>query len=407
MKLIKIVHELRKASGSNAKIKILKKYKDNELWKKFLLYTYDERKTYGISTVSSLDFDIVDIDENMFDAFDELSSRNITGKSAKSVANSLSKKYGEIPRLILNRSIKAGISSTTINKVYDNLIPIFKSMKGMDCPIKRYPVESSIKFDGVKVFARVENQKVTLCSSSGTEFTLKSLERDMLFLCDGVYEGELIYQEGKQIHRTKISGKLNSLLAGTIDDITAEYYYMVYDMITLKEWDEKQSITSFEDRQKLLTASFGDYDLRHANKVFHDKLFSINEVEEYYNRLADEGYEGSMHRYFDDVYEWKRVDKLVKKKAIKECVLKCVGITPHSNPSKGNIGSLICKGQIIDKELGQIDIEVNVGSGLSKFDIQFSEERYIGENIELIYNTVTKTEKGYSLFLPRFKRVQK
>ena len=82
MNLIDIVHRLRLAKGSNAKLRILQNHKDNELWKKFLFYTYDMRITYGVSAPSTFDFDEADVDEVMFGRLDELRFRQITGNAA-------------------------------------------------------------------------------------------------------------------------------------------------------------------------------------------------------------------------------------------------------------------------------------------------------------------------------------
>jgi hypothetical protein len=401
MKLIKVVHDLRWAAGTNAKLRILENNKDNELWKKFLVYTYDQSISYGVSAPTSEDFDEKDIDNNMFHLLDELASRRITGNSARDLARLLSEQYGEIPRLVLDRSIKARISITSINKVYPGLIIVFKSMKGKDVPIEEYPVKSSIKYDGVKVFAVVRPDSIKLLTSSGAEFELDSLKHELTNATYGVYEGEMTHKEGKQIHRSTITGHLNSLLAGTKTDIS-DYFFRVYDYLLLEDWDSEVSQYVFRDRQNMLINIFENnfQDSWYIKRVVHHLLNTEQEVVDYFEYLISEGYEGSMNRYDEDLYVWERVDRLIKKKSIKECVLTCYGIIPHSNPLKGNIGSLQCKG-VVEGNF----IDVNVGSGLSGYDINCESDRYINKDIEILYNTVTTTLSGHSLFLPRFKRV--
>jgi ATP-dependent DNA ligase len=124
-----------------------------------------------------------------------------------------------------------------------------------------------------------------------------------------------------------------------------------------------------------------------------------------FEELIANGYEGTMSRYANDMYIFSRVDRLIKKKSIRECVIKCVGVVPHSNPAKGNIGSLVLEGTINDKDAGTVFIQVKTGSGLSKFDINCEPEYFIGRNVEMLYNSITKTETGYSAFLPRYKRL--
>lgn len=407
--LIKIVHRLRIARGTNAKLAILKEHKNNEIWKKFLVYTYDQRMTFGVSAPVSPDFDEVPISERMFSELDNLANREVTGNQAKQLARILSTSYGEIPRLILGRSIKAGVSFTTINKAYPGLIVVFESMKGKDCRITEWPVASSIKYDGGKVFAFVSENEVFLTSSSGSEITIKKLISEMRSFSPGVYEGELIHKEGKMVDRTVINGKITSLVSGTIDDLpdSFDWSYMIYDYIPTEEWANKHGKMPFRDRYGALMAMFNveHPNLKYVKQVIQNQLDTIDAVVRFYNYYSSLGYEGSMHRYIYDTYRWNRSDRLVKKKAIRECVLRCVSVIPHTNPSKGNIGSLTCMGAIRDKDAGSVQVKVNVGSGLSKYDIQFDEDRYIDRDIEVIYNSVTKTDKGYSLFLPRYKRI--
>lgn len=408
MNLISIVHDLRKAKGRNDKIRILKEHFDNTMWKQFLLYTYDTSITYGVSPPKDINYDVTEIYPTMFESFDLLQQREVTGNDAKNYVKGQTQLYGEIPALVLGRSIKAGVSVTTINKVYPNLIPVFESMKGMDVPIEKYPIFSSTKYDGVKVFAEVDPWKVVLLTSSGAKFPLDSLTKELQRLPPGMYEGELIHKEGKQVHRSVISGQLNSLLAGTITDIS-DYSFMIYDNMKLGEWANKYPKRTFLQRQSLLSTNYSKIfnTAIHTKLVTHFRGDSEEEIVSYFETKIAQGYEGSMHRYGQDFYEWKRTPRLIKKKSIKECVLTCVGVHPHSNPLKGNIGSLICEGGIVDKELGNIPVHVKVGSGLSKFDINKEPEEYIGKSIEVLYNTVTRAGNGYSLFLPRFKRVVK
>lgn len=407
--LIKIVHRLRIAKGTNAKLEILKEHKNNEIWKKFLEYTYDTRKTFGVSAPKDPTFDEEPITDNMFNNLDLLANREVTGNKAKDLAKMLSNAYGEIPRLILGGSVKAGISYTTINKAYPGLIVVFESMKGKDCPITEWPVASSIKYDGVKVFSFVSEAGIFHTSSTGAEFRLDTLTKELTGAKPGVYEGELIHKEGKIIHRPSITGKLNSLLSGTIVDLPKDYdwSYMIYDWIPTEEWANQLGKLSYRDRYGTLVStvqSFGSH-VTHAKCVQQSEISDMDMVIKFYNYWQELGYEGSMHRYLYDVYVWERTHRLVKKKAIRQCILTCVGTKPHSNPAKGITGSLDCSGVITDKDAGTVEVSVNVGSGLSKFDIQFDEDRYINQRVEVLYNSVTKTDKGYSLFIPRYKRL--
>ncbi len=409
MELISIVHELRLAKGTNKKIEILRQHKDNEMWKRFLKYTYDPFVSYGVSAPHDFTFDPFDITRDLFDKYDMLISRHLTGKAAKDEALRMSVKFGEIARLILNRSIKAGVSITTVNKVYPGLIVVWESMKGKDVPIQEFPIMASIKYDGVKVFVRIEEDTVTLYTSSGLPFSFESLASEFSSATQGMYEGELIHKEGKMIHRPVITGHLNSLLAGTKKEIP-EYSYMIYDWIALEEWDSEYFKMSWEARQDVLHSQFdlGFKDSAYVRIVENHEQTNIDQQVAMFEYLTSIGYEGTMSRYAADTYTMKRVDRLIKKKSIQECVLTCIGTKPHSNPAKGIVGSLLLEGEVYDKKSKTTYfVTASTGSGLSKFDINLEPERYIGKSIEMMYNSVTTTEAGHSLFLPRFKRIQR
>jgi len=219
-----------------------------------------------------------------------------------------------------------------------------------------------------------------------------------------MYEGELIYGKGKMKDRPVITGILNSMLKGTIDD-PDNCSFVVYDYIPLDHWDIKNTPFAYSSRYRFMMqwvpkAPF----IRLVDHIMHH---SLEEVVSYFESLIFKGYEGTMHRYAEDHYAWERITRLVKKKSIRECILRVYGVIPHSNPKKGRIGSLQCRGLIYDKTHGKVTVEVDVGSGLHKEDINRDPTYFIGKAVEVLYNSVTITNGMCSLFLPRYKRISK
>ena len=55
-----------------------------------------------------------------------------------------------------------------------------------------------------------------------------------------------------------------------------------------------------------------------------------------------------------------------------------------------------------------VAIKVKVGSGLSDWDREQTEDTYLHKTIEILYNSVTQNAitEEYSLFLPRFNQVR-
>lgn len=405
-KLIEIIHELRRAKGSKNKGTVLRNHGDNELWKKFLVATYDTRISYGVSAPSDNEFKEGVVDATFFESLNHLALRKVTGNKAKKLGMDMSQHYGEIARLVLGRSVKAGISVKSINNAYPGLVFEFMTMKGKDVPVEKYPVWASIKMDGCKIFVEVGPAGIIFRTSNGLEFKFTSLHETVSNYPYATYEGELIHGEGKQKDRPIITGKLNSLIAGTVDDIE-DYKFMVYDRIPSQEWIFKKGGIPYDDRYNMLNEIYDKYP---TNNVRIVKQFQVSDEEtliKYFNILIEREFEGLMCRYPEDPYMFtgdRRTDRLIKKKAIKQCVLTCVGTKPHTNEEIGGIGALICEGTIRDNKKGGIHIKVDVG-GLSRYDMLSAEERFIGSDIEILYNVMTHTNRGSSLFLPRFKRV--
>lgn len=399
MEAIRIIQELRQATGLNAKKALLQEHRSDSKWLQVLKAMYDNSINYYVSAPVDDTFIADPLDYHaLFTDLQMLSSRAYTGNGAKEFAGTCSRKYGEIFRLILGRSMKAGVSIKTLNKVYPGLIPEFRRMKGKAIPITEYPVIASTKYDGVYVNVKVTGSGALIRTSSGKVLADQLLRASMIGQPAGVYEGELVFGDGLQAARSSITGAVNKVLLGSTEEIPGATY-CIYDFIPLREWDAKLSQTNYIERMKLLWANLKPCanimigpQVRLENKDQVAALFA--------ERLAN-GFEGIMCRYADDLYAWTRTPRIIKQKANNECVLRCTGIEEGRNKYSGMVGALILEGKVKG-----IPVTVKVGSGLSDFDRTQPPEHYQGMDIEVLYNTITEADTAgvASLFLPRFKR---
>lgn len=399
--MIKIVHRLRLASGTNAKLKILKQEAGNDTWLNVLRFMYDTSKNYYMSAPSDFTFiEKSDLDYNkMFLQLTLFETGNYRGNRGKDMALKLSREFGEILRLILTGSLKAGVSTTTINKAYPGLIPTFPLMLAENVKVPQLPVYASTKFDGVRLTTRVQDGIVSPRTRSGKFLDLQSLISSMKSLPNGVYDGELVHGSGRQASRTKITGSVNRILSGHMDDIE-DYTYQIFDLLTLAEWDSRTC-----DRP-LLTRLRELYDIDMSNEYIRSiqqkELLTAEDIEILFKHHIDRGFEGLILRYMEHPYEWRRTANLIKKKAVLGCVLKCVGVIEGKGKYAGMIGALVCEGYISNKF-----INVNVGTGLNDFDRDMGEGYFINSDVEVDYNDIVIADGSsvYSLFLPVFKRV--
>lgn len=401
--MIEIVHALRKARGSNAKREILALQDNNPDWQRALLFMYDESINYYMSSVPDNTFiDEVPEDnyEDMFLGLELLQNReDFTAKYRKDFAIQMSQVYGEIFRLIIGRSLKAKVATGLINGAYPGLIPVWDIMKGKDIPIPRFTCMWSIKYDGIRLTIRVEGLTADPRTSSGKHLQLDSLIHQMLQMPEGVYEGELVWGEGKQADRPKITSLTNKILLGSATDGEGWHLHL-FDFVTLKEWDNRKSITQYSARLSELQNACGGLPNVHA--IYVGWFNQPHEVDTMFGSLLAVDYEGLMVRYPEDVYEWGRVDTLIKKKAIKEATVTCVGTTAGTGKYGGLVGALQYSGTVEG-----VYVEGKVGSGLSEFDVNRDPADYIGKEIEVLYNyaTLAVGADHHSLFLVRYKRI--
>jgi hypothetical protein len=399
--MIKIIHKLRMARGTNAKLRILQDEDSNEDWKKVLLAMYNTSINYytGVPNDNTFISTPVNMD-GLMDHLDWLSTRSVTGNDARAHAKEGSQVYGEIFRLILGGSLKCGISTKTINKAYPGLIPTFDVMLANDVDTE-VPCYASTKYDGVRLLAFIHPSHLPVFKTrAGKTIEITSLLRTMAPQLAGVYDGELVSGDGLQEGRTKITGAVNKCLLGNKTDIDQGYTFCIFDHLTIPEWITKGS-RPFSDRYKLLKKSF----IPDNNAIVAPqyKMESLEQINMLYADRINKGYEGIIARYGKDPYVWGRSNKLIKKKATEECILECVGTTEGTGKYEGMIGALICQGLVKGKL-----VQAKLGSGLTDHDREQASAHYIDKDIDVLYNDITIAEgaKYYSLFLPRFKRIR-
>jgi ATP-dependent DNA ligase len=404
MEVTEIIREIRKARGSNDKVKVLREHQQNYQWLKFLKLCYDPLVSFYVSAPNLNNFHVAVLDDEFYETLDRLASRQITGHDAQKAANALSKKYGEPARLMLDHSIKAGIATKLINRVYgDDFVftwPIMKAEKG---PITRWPAWGSIKYDGFRLTIIKRGLDIYMHTSAGRLVYIKSIYQDIKKLPDGVYDGEGVRGDGRTKGRTGVNGALNSCLRGTKDDIE-DFSFMCFDYLTLDEWDAfgSSASASFYDRYCHLFEFINAQQLS-TIKLCEQVLLKDDEATQaWFIDLLERGFEGLIIRWPDDPYIFMRSFYMLKKKAEEECILDCIDVE-YSKVNPNDIGSLTCTGEV---EVAKVKYQVSVQvPHLSDWHKSQDPSYFIGKKIEVDFNTITSSGDRFSLFLPNFKRV--
>lgn len=387
---------LRELNSRAEKIRILQTFTPLEI--EVLKYTYDPQYVY-FNKFSSIDEDNIKPPTQEFVDF-------LKGFSEyPSVPNLyLERKveqFGDLLKLVVNKNFMAGINVTTINNALGNIIATFDCMLAADLPANGLDdyTRAEIKYDGVRVIAKIELGQIRLYTRNGKRIFCKHITDELLnLIADGeIFDGELICNEGKSKDRTSISGIVNSAVKTGRDIIEEEVSYVLFDRL-----ESIKSNVPYDTRRKELEecysrAGYLKY-IKLAPKVNVTGVTQIRQLFDFYIR---DGYEGLILKKANGVYEYKRSHNWVKVKEVNTADLLCVGVSNGAPLSKYEdmIGNLTVKGTVKGK-----DITVNVGSGLSDELRGQRPDYFLGKTIEVKYNQLVfnKDSNTWSLFLPRF-----
>jgi DNA ligase-1 len=409
---------MKESSSGNYKIETIKKHSDSEFLQKIFNYTYNPYKKYNVTSKNckknSELLGHTNTYGSIFTLLDDLANRVCTGHTAIANVNRFileNIQYEDLIFNIIDRDLKMGASTSSINKVIPGCIPTFKVALANPYNVKRVDFQSgdwygSRKLDGVRCICRKENDIVTFFSRSGKEFlTLGNLENEILkikgnFILDG--EICMVDENG------------NEDFQGIMKQIRKKNHqiekpkFFVFDYLTLEQFDNQTGVTPLTFRLEIGKRSLPE-------NINSDMLEFLPQeqltTEEQFTEMAKDaeeaGFEGIMVRK-NVGYEGKRSHNLLKVKKFHDAeytVLETIN---------GNI-RWTENGKQVEREcLSSIIIEhkgcrVSVGSGFSKEQREMyyeSPQDIIGKTVTIQYFEESKNQTGgYSLRFPVLKHV--
>jgi len=349
----------------------------------------------------------------------DLSNRVITGHDAIRAVNSFvanNLEYQDLIYDILDRNLKTRSTAAMINKVVPGFIPEFNvalsatydesTKKKVNLVKNDWYV--SHKLDGVRCIAYVnEYGNVTFFSRAGKQFeTLDKVAEEIRKhnLCDIVLDGEicLIDENGNENFQDIIKEIKRK------DHTIQNPRFLIFDVLTLEEFDNATSTRNFSERQATLKELFSQNDFHQTLVHLSQTLVkSEEELEKHIQHAAKMNWEGLMLRK-DAPYQGKRSNDIMKIKSFYDAEYRVVDV-------EFSVNRVIVNGKEVEEEmLSNIVIfhrgnRVQVGSGFS-----LDERRLYYRNPELILNKVvtvqyfeeTKNQTGtYSLRFPVIKAV--
>lgn len=441
--LLRFVEEMRATNSRILKEEILAKWwkeyldmyvknNDNEPLASLLnlfRYVYNYDTQFYITSANILKKDLTEkglfAGKNyplLWDLLEDLSNRVITGHNAIiAVQQFLKQETKGCQELILNiidKDLKCGLSEVTINKVCGNIIKTYDVALASKFDPKKHTLTSDWvieqKYDGVRCNVINKNGTIKCYSRQGKEITTLGRLVDEL--------------QGKLPDNTVLDGEIclvdeNGLesFQGIMKEIKRKDHtiqnplLLVFDMLTLEEFENKKSTTKYTDRIERLKEWYQLQNWNTSNKVAkrlsivnYDR-YSPEALERWNQKVKENNWEGLMFRK-DVGYEGKRSQNLLKYKMFVDEEFKVIGVEEGDAQEliNGVMHKIKCVGSLIIEYKGN---KVNVGTGLSleqrKAWYEHPEE-IIGSTITVKYFEATKNQDNtWSLRFPVLKAVYK
>lgn len=428
--ILEIIQEIKADSSKNAKIAILTEHKDNELLQKALVACYDPNIQYYLRKIpaytpeSGKDFGKLNLDDAIA-SLERLTDRIVTGQKAidylTMLLENLSADDARVLERIIKKTMDAGFSGSTVNKVWKKLIPTYPCLLARPYNEKNiakivYPAYSQLKADGMRSNAHITDGDIHICGRSGkTVDLLSELDVDLLELAEYidhpegnfVLDSELIVLEkdGTIMARKKGNGILNKAIKGKISKEEASRVRVrVWDIIGAESFKAEKDSTPYSERFEMIEEAVNKYVIlsKHCkiSLIENIEVANLDEAEAHFAEMLTRGEEGTIIKNKDHIWEDKRPHGLVKMKAEEDCDLEVIGFNPGKGKFTGMIGSIICTSS--DRK-----VEVSI-SGLTdalRKEITDNANDWIGRIVEVRYNerisSRDRTDTD-SLFLPRF-----
>ena len=438
-KLAAVRQQLVNTSSLTKKREILERYKENSdpdfNTRVFNLITNNHIKFYvSANKVGNAfavkrvgDADPVTTDEGIFDLFDRLSRREITGSAAVSacalMCDALLEIDVDVAQLfldILDKNLKCGVSSSIIMSIFGGDSSGIKKNFGVALANKYFDRVDKVNFetqdwyasrkcDGLRCICIKENGIVRFFSRQEKEFTTLGVLQNLIEQCEEdnfVLDGELCTVDANGDEDFQGIIKLARRKGYTIPDP----FYQIFDMLTLDEFFDRATSPNFSARISRMQQFFS----KNANLLSNNaKVLKQTHVDnlDHFNKLLDEArsknWEGLMIRR-DVPYEGRRTNDLLKVKDFLDDEFEVIDyeIGPMRMVENGKQVERNVLTNVIINYKGN---KVSVGSGFSKEErIHFAEhpEDIVGHQITVKYFEETTNQSGRpSMRFPTVKHV--
>ena len=431
IEIYNIFKEIERESSKTKKMEILKKNSDNNIFKIFLSFMYDDTITTGLSK-KSIDNNIcanekyTEIELNSPLNVMEFIKENNTGSnqvifSVQSYLNKLEDDdYSEWLKYVFAKEYKCGITANTINKIFPSLIHEFKVQ--LAHPYEKYVDKIKDKFyitqklDGHRTICVIDkpNDSVKFLTRKGHRIYglneiendirrtfMKTLKRDAVVVLDG----EITVS--KKCLPKDIFSETSKIIRKDGDKVGLQFN--IFDMLLHEDFLAGKSKQEYSVRREALDSLMFIYLLNTEPLVKYLVHVPVlyqgtdkDEIAKWSDWATQQGHEGIMLNTADGFYETKRNSGLLKVKKFHNADVLCLSVFEGTGKYAGTLGGIT-----IDYNGNK----VSVGSGFTDEERDYywnNQDEIIGKIIDVQFFEETTNDKndGISLRFPTIKSVR-
>ncbi len=435
----KMLSKLADTSSTNEKVSLLKKFLQDEQFKKVILYTLDERLKYNIKQIPKYQNKtnlFTGSNKQIFKELDKLSKQ--TGASNLDKQNlfnlaSIDQETYEVVARIVKKDLRCGCSAKLVNNAIPCTIAYLPYMRcSTDKKIKNIKYDKELgaivqeKGDGTFVAIHIDKDgeaKFYTRNFSKVHqlHKLKAIIRNGIIdihkkkiidkglidktFKDGflqrVYHGEmLVRKNGNILDRKTGNGIINQCIQKTALQSDADCIIIkLWDSIPEKDFWKKmycdiQYNTRLRQTMKFVSAINNDC----VQLIETQRVFSYEEAQKFYSRIRKEEKEGAILKNAHAIWKDGTSTEQIKMKNVSDAEMRAV------EWKKGE------KGTKYEKYMGAVlfetddkKVQVWVGSGFSDAERKKYSNKDLGKISTIEFESLIKDKNKdiYSLYLPR------
>lgn len=432
-----ILEELEQTTGTNAKIALIAKHKENESLKAYFDVALNPYRIYHVKKlptkpVSNRSINIATIEgvyslgglAKYLEKKKALKNddRDLIYYYFEGLSSELKRKWAE--KAILKKAI-AGVSVKTVNKAYGkqvvpeyNLLLMSSWKEGYDK--FKFPVYVQRKLDGYRCTyipgIGLVGRSGKIVANLGLPTHLQmgkvvTIGRNPLNDMNSVFDGELYSHQ-------RTFNEISSILSSENAPIPPDIQYHVFNVIPIEEWNAQKVSGTYTDQIQLLQFLLDSYSELKSILIPTYLCHNAEDLKALYDSFLAEGYEGAIVRDINFVYAWKKctaksrtITKLKPMDHLDAKIVSCFEwegdytqyfqkriqsgeLDPTNLPKMlgGFVTELDCDVVIESGSCKKLEGTVDVGSGFKEWQrIQYwnDREKLIGRWVRLQYSEIT------------------